>query len=128
MAAALLPISAAAEPENVEPDCVPIRDSYYDPKAIRLGQYGTVLVEYSVNEKGATERVTVLKSTASGSLERSAVRLVKSMQCKLGEDWQLSGGPQRRFKINVLFQFRGGEPASPIDPAAEVITITTDPV
>ncbi len=126
--AALLPISATAEPETKQPGCVPKAASYFDPSAIRLGQHGTVLVEYSVNANGVTERVVVRESTASKSLERSAVRFVRGMQCRRGKDWQLNGGPQQRLKVNLLFQFRGREPATPIDPTAEVIVIAADPV
>jgi len=116
---------SGAKDETGQPGCVPKRDDYFHPKAVRLHQSGTVLVEYSVNSKGLTERVVVLQSTASESLEESALLLLSKMRCKPSKEWISSGGPQERLRLNVLFQFFDEEPAKPIDPEAEVITITT---
>jgi TonB family protein len=124
-AAILLPISAATGAQNKALECVSRSDPYYDPKAKRLGQFGAVLVEYSINAKGEAEGVLVLKSAASQILEDAAVRFVSGMRCKTTEEWLQSGGPQQRLKVNVLFQFKGREPVSPVDPAEDAITITT---
>jgi TonB family protein len=127
--AALLPVSAVADPEMKVLGCTPkMSGLHFHPKAIRLNQDGAVLVEYSVSSKGVTEGVVVLKSTASEPLEESAVRLVAGMRCKPGEDWQQTGGPQRRLKLNVLFQYIGRDPVKPIEPTEDVITVSTEPI
>jgi TonB family protein len=129
VAVALLPISANADSEMKGMGCAQkAGESYFDPKAIRLDEDGAVLIEYSVNQKGVPERIVVLESTASKSLERSAVRLVAETRCKPGESWQQDGGPQKRLKLNVVFQFKGRTPVSPIEPAEDVITVSTSPI
>jgi TonB family protein len=129
VAVVLIPISAIADLQMKGLGCVAeVGGLYFAPEAIRLNKDGAVLVEYSVNLKGMTERVVVLKSSAAKPLERSAVRLVRNLRCKPGADWQQTNGPLRRLRLNVLFQFNGRQPVSPIDPAEEVITVSADPI
>ncbi len=127
-AALLLQISVVTRAEPVGFECVSISDRFFDPKAKRLGQFGAVLVEYSINAKGEAERVVILKSTASRILGKAATRVIRDLRCKPTEDWSQSGGPQRRLKVNVIFQYKGGEPVPLIDPAEDVITISTEKV
>ncbi len=105
--------------------CKAAPDAYYHPKAIRLHESGSVLVEYSVSKKGLTKRIVVLQSTASESLNESAILYVTNMRCNPSEEWIKSGGPKKRLRLNVLFQFTNEEPSTPIDPAADWVRFTT---
>jgi TonB family protein len=97
---------------------------------MRRSEFGAVLLEYSVDADGLPKKVVVLGSTAPKSLEKSAVRMINDMRCDPGKEWLASGGLEKRLKMNVLFQYRGREPVTPLDadPETDVIKIEATPL
>jgi TonB family protein len=99
--------------------------TFYPPMARQRHESGAVLLEYSVNTTGLTERIVVLKSTAPESLHKAAIRLLSQLRCTPDVEWVNGGGPQRRLRINVLFQFIDEEVTKPIDAEAVIIAVST---
>jgi TonB family protein len=135
MAMALVAALAAAAAAAEEPDQTWTQlgcrgkegVSYYPPVAIQRNQSGAVLLQYSVNAKGRPERIAVLDATASASLQAAAMQLLSDVRCKKPDKaWVESGGPQQRFKLNVLFQFIDEEPATPIDAKAGIVRVSVE--
>lgn len=113
----------AQEPDP--PNCTHNRyQDYFASEAIRKAQFGAVVVEYSIDSTGIPNKAIVLETTAPKSLQNSALRLVNNMRCDPDEAWIANGGPDKRFKLNVVFQYRGDEPVKAIDPESETVTIT----
>jgi len=129
--ASALAFASAARADDPVPlaNCKAVPGDYYAPSAIRLNKIGTVLVEYSVKKAGAPEDVRVVRSNATGDLQRSAVSLVKKMTCAPNDSWMTSGGADKRVRVNILFNLKGfDESAAPLDQSAEVITITAEAI
>jgi outer membrane biosynthesis protein TonB len=97
---------------------------------MRKGEFGAVLLEYSVASNGIPGQIVVLESTASMSLEKAATRLIKDMRCDPGKEWLANGGLEKRLKMNVLFQYRGRESTKPLDPDpnTDVVMIEAEPL
>jgi TonB family protein len=102
-------------------------DKYYPREALSRHDSGAVLVEYSVNAKGVTERIVVLESGASNSFQAAALRLIGQVHCKPKKEWIDGGGPQLRFRVNVLFEIIDETPAKPIDPEVGIIKVSSRP-
>jgi len=81
-------------------------------------------MEYTMTAKGLAEQIAVVKSTASKSLQESAMRLLRGVRCKPTKEWINGGGPQRRLRLNVVFQFFNESPVKPIDSNSEVVSIS----
>lgn len=108
-----------------EASCKPRIEDFYPAKAIRLQEVGTVLVEFSVKGKGKPEDVVIIRSTAPGTLQEAARKVIDSLRCNPGQAWNEAGGPQRRIRLNVLFKLKGfDETADRLDPEADQVVIT----
>ena len=111
-------------------NCKPNRQQdYYPPKAIRLNQVGTVLVEFSVQGKGPPDPAVVVRATASVELRYAAIRVIRLMLCDPDPKWMDDGGPQRRIRLNVIFRLKGFEETpGRLDPDADEVVITGSPI
>lgn len=121
-----VPARAAKDDILAQLDCGPrSKDKpYYHRTAVLQHQTGVVLVEFSVNAKGRTERAIVISATAPEVLQSSALRVAQNFKCKPGNDWAETGGPERRIKLNVVFKFENEEAPKPIDESAGVVVVT----
>jgi TonB family protein len=117
--------TAIAGDDQNDAGCKAKIEDYYDARAIRLEQVGTVLVEFRVREAGPPQDVKIIRSTAPGVLQASALRMINSMRCMPGKQWLENGGAERPIRVNVMFKLNGFEETPErLDPDADEIVIT----
>lgn len=123
--AVLLSGSCLADDVMKDASCKQRIQDYYPAKAIRLQQVGAVLVEFSVKGKGPPVDVVVVRSTAPGTLQEAAIKVIHALSCDPGQAWIDAGGPGKRIRWNVLFKLKGfDETAERLDPEADEVVIT----
>lgn len=85
-----------------------VRD-YYPPAMRRTATPGRVSLAYSVDADGRVIRITPLVSD-SAAFEPGAVQMLTDMRFAVPKGWEASGGPWRRFRIQVTFVIGGRQP------------------
>lgn len=102
-----------------------VRD-YYPPAMRRKATPGRVSLAYSVGADGRVVRVFPLVSDYA-AFEPYAVRMLTDMRFDVPADWEASGGPWRRFRIQVTFAIRGRQPLPVWAPGESVLLVTASP-
>jgi TonB family protein len=94
----------------------------YPPAEIRLGNEGTVVLEFSINGKGNAVDVKVVKP-ASRHFDKAAAAFAKNLRFHPDESWLANGGPGVRYRYALIFELKpcaGVELSSPFDGSANV--------
>lgn len=102
-----------------------VRD-YYPPAMRRTATPGRVSLAYSVGANGRVIRVFPLVSDYA-AFEPSAVQMLTDMRFDVPADWEASGGPWRRFRIQVTFAIRGQQPLPVWAEGESVLLVTASP-
>ena len=72
-------------------------------EAKRLGLTGRVGLECSIDMNGHAQNITISDATNS-LLDKHAAALLSSGHFDLPDDWVTTGGPERRYRIGVIFE------------------------
>lgn len=72
----------------------------------RAGRYGTVMVEYSVSDRGIPENLKAVEPS-SGDFAPYGLRLTSKLHFSIPADWAEVSGPARRFKFQVSYCLTG---------------------
>lgn len=96
---------------------------YYPPEKRRKGQSGRASLAYSVDANGRVVRVYALVSD-DPVFEPYAAQVLADLRFKVPPDWAASGGPWRRFRIQVTFTIEG-QPPLPVWAQGESVILIT---
>jgi TonB family protein len=97
----------------------------YPASARRLGQQGRFLVELSITHEGRVTNIALLAADSQGVFDHSLIVNLGKLRFSVPRDWGTTGGPARRFKVNILFLVR---PCRETGPCVELGPLTSDPI
>jgi len=88
---------------SAPPFKIPNTMPFYPAEAKRLGLTGRVGLECSIDMNGHAQNITISDATNS-LLDKHAAALLSSGHFDLPDDWVTTGGPERRYRIGVIFE------------------------
>jgi TonB family protein len=97
--------------------------SYYPAPARRLGLTGRVGLEYSVDANGRPSGIVVADS-AGKVLDNAAKQLLSDQHFTIPADWVATGGPEKRYRLGVIFQLTNKPKVPPFEDNRQTVVIT----
>jgi TonB family protein len=91
------------------PLSIPNTMPFYPAEAKRLGLTGRVGLECSIDMNGHPQNITVVEPSGS-LLDKQAVQLLSIGHFDLPEDWLVTGGPEKRYRIGMTFELSNKPP------------------
>jgi TonB family protein len=98
------------------------RMDFYPPAEIRVGNEGTVVLEFSIDSKGRAVDVKI-DTSASRDFDKAAAAFAKNLRFHPDDSWVANGGLAVRYRYALVFEFKpcgDVEPPSPVDGWARV--------
>lgn len=77
-------------------------DDYYPTISKRLGESGSILLEFNIDTSGLAHNVVVIAGQ-SERLRTAALTLLKQSRFAVTADWDRAGPSSRRFRLSVDF-------------------------
>jgi len=101
---------------------IPNTMPYYPAEAKRLGLTGRVGLECTIYMNGRAQNITISDATNS-LLDKHAAALLSSGHFDLPDDWATTGGPERRYRIGIIFELTNKPPVPKFEDGRPTFTV-----
>ena len=130
LGAALLVVKSAFTADEFAPRPFPAsakypHEEFYSPSLRRLNISGRVLLEFSIDKKGKTSEIRLVKTEAK-ELVSTAAQYLQRIRYNVPKDWVSSDGSQYRRLMTIAFVLRKGNEectAETLAPSGKLVTI-----
>jgi hypothetical protein len=76
-----------------------------------------------VNGQGRATDVKILSEAPRGAFTRAAKTFIANLTCELPPGWSEKESAGRRYRLNMIFEFKPGGHLQPLSPKDPVFTV-----